>query len=260
MEILDRFLEQFDTYRGAESVWVSLVYDRCHRNGGTEDSSKIPLVTSVDSTNDLMFQHAKWHGDQGRFLEPVYTWSDSDAYGVEFLEYHRALVVTYDDWRVMNGYPPIVPWDPLTPIPEAYAYRVEAPCLKRESENPQVALPTYLTVEGGSDASPFWGYTSLCEIPDSNRLGKTIEGSWYHADVHLTVGGDMAEAGYTLRDPLFWPWHAHVQGLYDTWMACAGPATTDGNDRPGAEARATPGLPATTLLLAVLWLARTTHR
>lgn len=252
MEILDLYLEQFDTWRGAQGIWTPLVVDRCLRNGGTEDSSKLPVVASVDSTNDLMFQHAAWHGEQGGFLEPVYTWSDSDRYGLEFLEYHRDLVATYDEWRVMNGYPALVPWDPSTPIPDAYAYAVAAPCLERESEDPQVAMPSFLTVEGGSDLSPFWEYTSLCEIPDANRLGKTIEDSWYHAEVHLTIGGDMAEAGLTLRDPIFWPWHVHVQGIYDSWMACPLSVADPVHDQGTNEA---PGFPLATPVLATLGLA-----
>ncbi len=257
MAILDSYLENFDTYRGAHDVWVTMVYDRCHRNGGTEDTSKLPLVASVDATNDLMFQHAKWHGDQGRFLEPVYTWSDSDPYGIEFLEYHRDLIVTYEDWRALHDYPVLVSWDPMTPIPEEFAYPVAMPCLKRATETPGIALPSFLTVGGGSDGSPFWGYTALCDIPDANRLGKTIEGSWYHADVHLTIGGDMAEAGLTLRDPIFWPWHKHVQGIYDTWMACA---SLQLDAQSGAQAKATPGVALPVGLIAVLWASGRVRR
>ncbi len=221
MEILDQYLEQFDTYRGHGPVWVKTVYDRCLRTGGGEDTSKVPGVASLDATNDLMFQHAKWHGTRGFFLEPVFTYSDSDPYGTEFIEYHAELIRTYADWRALHGYPELVAWDPIAPIPPAYAYPVELPCKARTSEDPQIAVPSYLTIPGGDATSPFWGYTALCQIPDLNRLGKTIEGSWYHADVHLAIGGDMADAGLTLRDPIFWPWHTHVQQIVETWETCA---------------------------------------
>ncbi len=257
MEILDMYLEQFDTWRGAQGVGVEMVQDRCHRTGGTEDTSKLPPLASLDSTNDLMFQHARWHGEHGRFLEPVFTWSDSDPYGLEFLEYHRDLILTYGDWRLLNGHPALVAWDPMTPIPASLAYPVDLPCRARESEDPKIALPTYLTVAGGTNGSPFWGYAALCEIPDANRLGKTIEGSWYHADVHLTIGGDMADAGLTLRDPVFWPWHVHVQSIYETWMTCEPPQVAAASDPAPRE---TPGFGLPLALLGVLAMARVTKR
>lgn len=258
MAILDEYLARFDTWRGAEGVGTTVVFDRCHRNGGTEESSKVPVTTSADATNDLMFQHAKWHGDHGGFLEPVYTWSDSDPYGIEFLEYHGNLVRTYNDWRVSQGHAVLTPWDPMTPIPPDHAYDVAAPCLARKSGDPQVALPSFLTTTGGSDRSPFWGYTSLCQIPDANRLGKTIEDSWYHADVHLSIGGDMAEAGFTLRDPIFWPWHAHVQGIHDAWTGCTTNVTVEAADPASRDA---PGGGAAGWLTAValIVIARRDH-
>lgn len=249
MEILDLYLEQFDTYRGAEGVWVNTVYDRCQRTGGTEQTAGLVPVASADATNDLLFQHARWHGERGRLIEPVFTWSDSDPYGIDFLEYHRDLVVTYEGWRAMNGYTVLPAWDPATPIPAEFAYDVGLPCKARESDAPGIVLPTFLTAGGGEAESPFWGYRALCDIPDANRLGKTIEGSWYHADVHLTIGGDMADAGTTLRDPIFWPWHKHVQGIYDAWSACP-PLQEDAAGSQAAPAAALPLLGLVLVLVA----------
>ncbi len=145
----------------------------------------------------------------------------------------------------------------MTPIPEAFAYPVDVPCRARESENPGVPLPSFLTVSGGNETSPFWGYTALCQIPDANRLGKTIEGSWYHADVHLAIGGDMADAGLTLRDPIFWPWHVHVQDIYESWLACAS-LPLDEADHP--EAKEAPGPMLPVLFLVLVWVARRSNQ
>lgn len=252
MAILDAYLAQFDkpVYVADEEA-PSPIVDRCHRHGGQEDVARLPLGAGAAATNDLMFQHSEWHGERGRFTEPVFTWSDSDPYGRHFIEYHADLLRTYVDWRAANGHAPLAPWDPMTPIPDSLAYPVEPPCRARESNDPRIPLPTFLTVEGGTDGSPFWGYTALCDIPDLNRLGKTIEGSWYHADVHLTIGGDMAEAALTLRDPVFWPWHAHVQGIVETWQACQALEVEGDGAR---ETRETPGLalPGALTALAVV--------
>lgn len=254
MDIVDEYLSQFDKVATYEDTQASMVQDRCHRTGGPEQGATLPQGGGTAATNGLMFQHVEWHGERGRFMEPAFTWSDSDSYGQDFIEFHAALISTFEDWRVLHGYGPLEPWDPMTPIPEAFDYPVGPPCEARINEDPRIALPTFLTVKGGNETSPFWEYQSLCEFPDANRLGKTMEASQYHAAVHNTVGGDMEAAGLTLRDPVFWAWHSFLEGVHTEWQACGQQAMEDATASETAE-RSTPSVNFPLVVVAIGFVA-----
>ena len=67
-----------------------------------------------------------------------------------------------------KGYLPVSSWDPSTPIPDSLAHDVKLEGL-RETSNPSSVdplckTPTWLTVAGGSDKDPTYGYTALYQF------------------------------------------------------------------------------------------------
>ena len=294
--ILDRYLHQFDRY-------PNLPY--CARMGGQEMTADgpglPPSANHYNLTNSLLDEHMRWHVRHARLLNATGYADDNNTAGLEFVMMHRSMLKSYDDWRVANGAQPLAPWDPVTRIPPELSYNVTYPCHARASEFPGVRLPAWLTVAGGNETSPIFQYTSLCQFQTLNRLGKELDEEGreallhaeglvgsppprppnYHAQVHLGVGGDMADASISMRDPVFWAWHEYLDSHTRHWeTACghcgqaadyemaampgmaheAGPAC--GAARPDAflPAKSTPGFGVIAIVVVLGWLVRTTRR
>jgi len=96
-----------------------------------------------------------------------------------------------------------------------------------------VGIPRYLTLAGTPD--PKWAdtvsicptgifcsgadiaYSNLGGYPDLDTLGRAIAFE-YHRWLHDTVGGTMRTL-YSPADPVFYGWHALIDGLADAWLA-----------------------------------------
>jgi hypothetical protein len=178
--------------------------------GPQVDDATILLAYEADHPN-LESDHHAWH---------LATLRSDPAYGFEFLRFHRALIGTYDAWRVALGYAPLVPWDPGTPIPR------DAPHPGRASEDPSAVdplckRPVWLTAAGGShgERDPDFGAATLANFTSSNQLGRSIDSTtspYWHSRVHATVGGDFESQTRLVHDPIFWRWHKFID---DIWAA-----------------------------------------
>lgn len=217
----------------------------CGRAGGGEqlgDMPERPVADHFNGTNVLFDEHFQWHSRYATLRGAQDAADDRNRYGDAFVLMHRHMVGMLDAWRRAEGLEETPPWDPATPIPAALAYAPPDGCQRRASEDPAVPLPGWLSLEGGSEPSHFYGYTRLCEVPDLNRLGK--ETDWvsmqpvvviepsaalqrarpgaYHSQVHAGVGGDMDRPWWSMRDPVFWGWHKYLDTRFQLWeRACA---------------------------------------
>ncbi len=105
------------------------------------------------------------------------------------------------------------------------------------------SLPSWYTVEGGTDADPWFaagcpvdfdgGGGTTCsastktELGDYSlrELGESIESGWYrddyrvnyHALGHVAASGDMGDPRTSMRDPIFWAWHGHIDQILRAW-------------------------------------------
>ncbi len=241
-EIVDRFLAPYDD--------ADVQGDHCKRVGRVHlsiEGNRVPIqqLPPFNESNAMLVEHSAWHSANRRDI------GDSSSFGVNFTMFHREMIAHYDAWRVENGFSPVEPWDPSTPVPAEFAY-VRPGCLVRANEDPKSQLPTWATVEGGEEASPIWGYTSLCEFPSLNRFAKALttgefpQGNLsYHDSVHSGVAGDLFPVWTAPRDPLFYAWHKHLDLVIATWETKCGslgsesagalPAATARRDVPGAE-------------------------
>lgn len=234
VDILDQYLAQFDYQFGGERIIVTY----CERQGGFEATGEWPNTPQVGHTNGLLHEHAEWHWARTSIAEPGWSRTDADPYGQEFLQYHHDLVHDYESWRAANGHRPLIAWDPSGPIPAAFAYDMDLPCLNRDTDAPDIARPSWLTREGGEETDGYWWYTSLCEFPSWNRLGKALEGG-YHTPVHEAVGGDMANLWVSPREPVFWAWHKQIDAIAHEWESC--PRADDGGDHAAVATLGAPG-------------------
>jgi hypothetical protein len=221
----------------------------CRRyGGGAPEVPQTSFVIPLPATNRYMEHHAFWHRtafDAAAAIAPFE--DDNNPYGDQFRNFHRTMIEEFDGWRAKNGHDPIPIWDPSTPIHADFQNpntvpRTEVPlgtafglerllvCTPHRTENPNILLPTWATVEGGSTADPVFGYTALCEFPSVNQLAKAIDApiaESFHSTVHNTVYGDMGPTSTALRDPLFWPWHNFVESRFKLWESACAPTTDD---------------------------------
>jgi hypothetical protein len=163
---------------------------------------------------ERMKEHMDWH----KIPENK---TKSGNYGERFLLFHKQYIEKFDNFRISNGYLPVSSWDPSTKIPDWLAH--EGYIEKRFTDDPTGSdplcrTPTWLTLAGGSDPDPKYGYTALYQFRSIDELGWAIDpiyNSW-HNRIHNTIGGDMQEY-HSPIDPIFWPWHKWVDEIRATW-------------------------------------------
>jgi Common central domain of tyrosinase len=160
----------------------------------------------------IMMEHMDWHNLPENK-------SKTGNYGERFLLFHKQYIEKFDNFRISKSFLPLSPWDPSTPIPPQLAHE-EILVAPRLTDNPYSVnylckTPTWLTVAGGIDVDPKFGYTSLSQFQSLDELGFAIDYSW-HATVHNTIGGDMSMF-HSPIDPIFWPWHKWIDDIRATW-------------------------------------------
>lgn len=243
IDILEEYLALHDTVDGTP---------HCMRNHGYALTPKGPVRSPAGGTNRVLEEHFTFHVEMrdqpGNGFMP--SPDDEDRYGIIFLEWHRAFLWKYEAWRLANGYGPLEAWDPGTPMPPSLSYSYPGRgCTEGRNEDPQVALPTWATLEGGTEEDPIFGHTRLCDFKDLNQLGKSIAID-YHWQFHARIGGDMTSTQGP-RDPAFWAGHQFINRLMDRWWeACDGAVASDLPSGTDEVVRPVPGAGAWGAVLA----------
>ena len=110
-------------------------------------------------------------------------------------------------------------WDPSTSIPDSLSHEVKSTALRDTnypySVDAKCKTPTWLTMTGGSERDPIYGYSALYQFRSIDELGFAIDTGW-HGKVHNTIGGDM-KGFHSPIDPIFWPWHRWIDEIRGTW-------------------------------------------
>ena len=149
------------------------------------------------------------------------------VHGQHFLDWHRNFVKDLETFlstqsltaEEKHRFIPLPIYNPVDPIPAEFSYSPPAnhPEWKRVTNSPNWQLPSYFTLAGGNTPDPIFGHTALKQFINAEELGDCIEMSGYHGGLHNTVGGVMATFD-SPRDPIFWPWHSHVDDIYWNWQ------------------------------------------
>jgi hypothetical protein len=114
-----------------------------------------------------------------------------------FLAWHQHFLAKLENWLVVNGGAKFVPlpyWDPAMAIPAL---------LNKGNTNVNMPLPANL------------GPTALKTISTYKALNTRILP--YHNAVHNAAGGAMPNPDTSPSDPIFWPFHAFLVGVYERW-------------------------------------------
>lgn len=168
--------------------------------------------------NDTLIpHHAAWHEING----PGGTRGGGS--GLAFLRMHHEMVVDLTRFISASGRDldlvPLAEWRPSQPVPQGLAE------VDRYSTTPNIATPSWLTVAGGTDAAPLFGYTRLADFKNPDELGRAVASGapnnlGYHGAGHAAIGGLMWSARAP-QDPLFWLWHNHLDGIVTAWTNTA---------------------------------------
>ncbi len=162
----------------------------------------------------LIPHHAAWHevngpgGTRGR------------GSGLAFLQMHHEMQADIARWITASGRDqdllPLAEWWPSQPVPR------ELGDIERFSNQPQLPTPSWLSLAGGTQPAPIFGYTRLADFKDPDELGRALgtgfpDNLGYHGGGHAAVGGIMWSRRAP-EDPLFWLWHSHIEGIVETWL------------------------------------------
>jgi hypothetical protein len=108
-------------------------------------------------------------------------------------------------------------------------------------------LPPWYTVTGGTSSEVDPWFANGCPVNwdgsggltctvstkrglvdySLRELGESIESGWYldayrvnyHALGHVAASGDMGDPRTSMRDPIFWAWHSHIDALMAAWQS-----------------------------------------
>jgi len=117
------------------------------------------------------------------------------------------------------------------------------------TRNGIATLPTWWKASPGANADPWYSagcpnsYSSSTCTASSKKslkdytlreLGESIESGLYapdflvnyHALAHIAASDDMANPVTSMRDPIFWGWHTHLDSILSAWQAVQGVEAT----------------------------------
>ncbi len=246
IDILDAYLSEHDHVPGTH---------HCARHDGTFGmGGGPPMGTPAGGTNAIMEEHKAWHVRYGPGFDPDP--GDEDRYGDIFVLWHREFVGTYEAWREAEGHPPLPAWDPGTPLPPNLAYSFPGRgCLPGGQDDPGLPLPTWATLEGGSDQDPVFGNTAMCQYEGLNQFGKALAAG-YHPLVHQAMGEGVGPvSAQDPREPWFWSFHRFLDDVtLDFEATClAGDANLAPAQTDREETRDAPMLPSMVTVPALLF-------
>ncbi len=114
-----------------------------------------------------------------------------------FLTWHQHFIAELETWLVNNAgarFVPLPAWDPAKPVPA-----------ELDNGNTSVFMPLPAALRP-ANLRKFKSYSSL------NK--KVLP---YHAAVHDGLGGAMPDPMNSPSDPIFWPFHAFLLGVFERW-------------------------------------------
>ena len=114
-----------------------------------------------------------------------------------FIAWHQHFIAKLENWLATNGGGQFVPvpfWDPAKPIPLE---------LNKSNNNVNMPLPANLSV------------AALKTIASYDVLNARLVP--YHGAVHDAAGGQMPNTDTSPSDPIFWPFHSFLLGVYERW-------------------------------------------
>jgi hypothetical protein len=127
---------------------------------------------------------------------------------------HRNYIGDLEAWLVANGgrdFVPLPSWNPANAIPNEF--NVVKPQDGGTARPPLVNLTPNLPKPAGL-VPP-----SLCGIGNADALWDVNTNGW-HGQVHVNVGGTMADITIAPAAPIFFCWHAYVDEIYEDWLRC----------------------------------------
>ena len=169
------------------------------------------LIKAYVQRPGVLKTHEDWHMSNGS------GGTTGPGSGERFLAFHRNYIGGLEDWiktqvtepAKLKKFVPMPRWKPSTKIPAEFSHP------GRDTNNPKIKTPTWLSVKGGKTPSPRFKRKRLGEFTTSDELGREI-GLNFHGIVHNTIGGDIATMS-SPKDPIFFPWHAYLDDIWTTW-------------------------------------------
>ena len=188
-------------------------------------------------TTNALSEHSQWHMAHGG------GGGTGAGSGLHFLEWHRYFIRKLEDHLGAVGgldhHVPIPYWPSNAQIPAALALRIN-------DATPNVAPPTWTTMQGGATPDPVFGHTSLKQFRTTDEIGRAV-GASYHGTVHGAIGGDMSDPMVAPRAPIFYEWHGYLDHIWAEWQRRAMPV-------PAAIARGNVGSPNASTLRINLFM------
>lgn len=148
-------------------------------------------------TPEILAEHANGHA-----------WHQSNE---GFFSFHHLFLNKLEAYLTANGLGRFVPlpmWKPNTQIPAEFL--VLDPLVSGAlNPNPNKAIPANLV--------------NVCSQPFDTADALAAATNPWHGDVHIAVGGAMANISTSPGAPIFWLWHGFLDDLYHTYQACTTP-------------------------------------
>jgi hypothetical protein len=126
---------------------------------------------------------------------------------------------------IVPGFGRVPTWDPATTVPAELEVGIDPP---------RMGSPFVPDLNGGSDLEAAYQAANICANFDSalsalpthaERMTDMEDALWddakgWHNSVHTNVGGDLAPISTSASVPLFYPWHAVLDTIWNNWQLC----------------------------------------
>jgi hypothetical protein len=173
------------------------------------------MAKPVDDPTSWRFQ-ANVHGTDGRATSPL--WNQCEHGTLLFFAWHRGYLHFFERiLRKASGDDtftlPYWDWTASPAVPAVYRDPADGsnPLFHDRDMNDGSLLPPQFVVD---DLNTSLGQTNF------PALDQTMEDS-PHGQVHVSVGGDMAQIPKSARDPIFYLHHCNIDRLWNKWLNLA---------------------------------------
>ncbi|MFT5701123.1 MAG: hypothetical protein ACI8ZB_004012 [Desulforhopalus sp.] len=123
---------------------------------------------------------------------------------LNFLPWHRGFLKKFDEWQRAESLENNTPYVALAYWVSSETIPVEVTHEGRNDEISMIPVPNELLTAGGLLSLNFEEFTRILES--------------HHDDVHIAIGGDMANPDVSPKDPIFWMFHSFYDHLYANWQ------------------------------------------
>jgi Common central domain of tyrosinase len=132
-----------------------------------------------------------------------------------FFDGHRQFIAKLEAFLLQQGLAQFVPlpkWDPSTTIPVALRVVKVLPAV--------TAAGFGATIANASPNLPMpASLNNLSGFSTAAALSTDAQLQAWHGNVHVTVGGAMANVVVSPCAAVFWVWHAFIDDIYEEWLA-----------------------------------------